>query len=129
MGRKGVARYRVNRGTLILPMRDSGPDGRFTADSGPAGGRLQPICLAQTTDQSATVANRLRRFFWRAWVVISGLWVVVWIIAGIHPDMRTGNGELFMFWPGYWIFVLGPPLILFILGRLLIWILDGLRDD
>lgn len=75
------------------------------------------------------MAKRLRRFFWRLWVAISGLWAVVWIIAGVHPAMRTDNGELLMFWPGYGFIVLGPPLLLFILGALSNWILDGLRDD
>ena len=87
-----------------------------------------PLALAQAQDWRVLMANRLHRFLWRLWVVVSGLWVFLWILAGIHPEMRTDNGELFMFWPGYWIFVLGPPLVLMVLGALLTWVLDGLRD-
>ena len=51
------------------------------------------------------------------------------MLVGSWEEMRTDKGTLLIEWPGYWIMIIGPPVILLFVGLLLAWITDGLRDD
>lgn len=42
--------------------------------------------------------------------------------------MRTDRGDLLVAWPLYWGIILGPPLLLLILGALISWIFEALEN-
>ena len=73
----------------------------------------------------------LRRFLWRLWVVVSGIWIILMLLFGISPEMRqlTDRGSLILQEPWYWVIMLVPPLLLLLIAVLLNWILSGLRND
>ena len=73
--------------------------------------------------------NKVQRFFWRLWVVLSGVWVVALVLLGSWEEMRTDRGDLLINWPIYWVFIVGPPVMLVVLGALASWILGAQQDS
>ena len=71
----------------------------------------------------------LHRFLWRLWLVVSGLWVMLLVLVGSSKGMRTASGQLLIEEPLYWAVIVGPPLFLLLIARLLDWIISGLKDD
>ena len=73
--------------------------------------------------------TRMQRLFWRLWIVLSGIWVLLLTLLGSSEGMRTDRGDLLIAWPSYWVMIIGPPLLLLVLGLLVAWILGALQDE
>lgn len=71
----------------------------------------------------------LRRLLWRLWAVLSGLWIIVWLLLGSSHQMSTDLRTPVLHESWYWVIVLGPPLLLLLVAALLDWIISGLRED
>jgi len=76
---------------------------------------------------AASLYFDLRRFLWRLWAVLSGIWVTLLLLVaatgseeGLLPQLQHGP---------FWIGMLAPPIGLLIVAVLLNWIINGLRDD
>jgi hypothetical protein len=66
----------------------------------------------------------LHRFLWRLWL-LSGLWVLLLVLLGSAEGMRTSTGALMIEEPFYWVLILGPPVLLLVVAKLLDWIISG----
>ena len=73
--------------------------------------------------------NRIQRFLWRLWVAVSGIWILLLIIVGSWGEMRTYRGDLLIAWPSYWVIIIGPPLLLLLIGLLFVWIFSALSSE
>lgn len=72
--------------------------------------------------------NRVHLFFWRLWIVLSGIWVLLLTLLGSWEEMRTDRGDLLIAWPFYWALIIGPPLLLLMVGLLSAWVIDAFND-
>lgn len=87
------------------------------------------VVLASLGITAAGLYFGLHRFLWRLWLVLSGLWVLLLVLLGSAESMRTDSGALLIEESFYWVLILGPPVLLLVVAKLLDWIIGGLKDD
>lgn len=73
--------------------------------------------------------SRVYRFFGRLWIALSGLWLVALVLLGSFEAMRTSSGQLLIQLPAYWIFVIGPPICILLIGLIALWVINVLKDN
>lgn len=67
--------------------------------------------------QNVRVRFAYKRGFRRTWIVLSSVWVVLALFQTWHEGLLER--------PAGYIMVFGPPVLLYLIGAALVWIIEG----